>query len=192
MLCATPLELFYSGMLQEAVTAATDEVRQRPTDGQARGFLCELLCFAGELERADRQLEALAHQDASSAVGIALFRQVIRAEQARQHLYTEGRLPELLGPPCPRLRLHLEALLLLKEGRTAEAAVLLTRAEQQRPALTGTCDGRPFEGLRDLDDMTASFFEVLTSNGKHYWIPMESVELVEFRRYRRPRDLLWR
>ena len=33
------------------IAAATDEVRQRPTDLSARGFLCELLCFAGELER---------------------------------------------------------------------------------------------------------------------------------------------
>ena len=40
--------------------------------------------------------------------------------------------------------------------------------------------------------MTASFFEVLTSTGKYFWIPLERVELVEFRPPERPRDLLWR
>ena len=33
---------------------------------------------------------------------------------------------------------------------------------------------------------------VLTSTGKYYWIPMERVELIEFRPPERPRDLLWR
>ncbi|MEI7815483.1 MAG: type VI secretion system accessory protein TagJ, partial [Coriobacteriia bacterium] len=33
---------------------------------------------------------------------------------------------------------------------------------------------------------------VLTSTGKYYWIPLEAVELAEFRPPERPRDLLWR
>jgi type VI secretion system protein ImpE len=40
--------------------------------------------------------------------------------------------------------------------------------------------------------LTSSFFEVLTSTGKYYWIPLERVESVEFRAPARPRDLLWR
>jgi type VI secretion system protein ImpE len=35
-------------------------------------------------------------------------------------------------------------------------------------------------------------FEVLTSNGKYYWIPVDRVESIEFRPPQRPRDLLWR
>src|SRR5439155_1325758 len=63
--------------------------------------------------------------------------------------------------------------------------------EGQRPRVRGTCDGQPFTDLRDLDDLTAPVFEVLTSTGKYYWIPVERVELVEFRPPARPRDLLW-
>ncbi|MFI5025099.1 MAG: type VI secretion system accessory protein TagJ, partial [Alphaproteobacteria bacterium] len=54
------------------------------------------------------------------------------------------------------------------------------------------CNGKPFEDMRDIDDLTSSFFEVLTSTGKYYWIPMARVELVEFFAPERPRDLLWR
>ena len=58
--------------------------------------------------------------------------------------------------------------------------------------MTGTCDDQPFDDLRDLDELTASFFEVLTSTGKYFWIPLERVDTVEFRAWERPRDLLWR
>ena len=70
--------------------------------------------------------------------------------------------------------------------------MLLDDAERLRPKVSGICDGQPFNDLRDIDDLTAPFLEVLTSNGKYYWIPIERVELIEFRAPERPRDLLWR
>jgi type VI secretion system protein ImpE len=166
-------------------------VRNHPTDPNRRGFLAELYCFAGDLEKADKQLDLVGHQNPEAAVGVALFRQLLRAATAREQCFTEGRLPEFLGEPTPDLRLHLEALIRLRDGQTAEAASLLAQAEQQRPPFTGTSDGAAFSDFRDLDDVTSSFFEVLTSTGKYYWIPMQRVESVEFRQPTRPRDLLW-
>ncbi len=186
-------DFYQAGKLQEAVAAALEDVRQHPTDTARRGLLCELLCFANDLERADRQLDALGQQGPAEAMlGVSLFRQLIRAEQARHQFHTEGRLPEFLTEPSPLLRLHLEASIRLREGQAREASALLAQAEVARPHLTGTCNGQPFEDLRDLDDLTASFFEVLTSTGKYYWVPMAQVELIEFRPPARPRDLLWR
>jgi type VI secretion system protein ImpE len=86
----------------------------------------------------------------------------------------------------------LEASIHLRENRAAEAMALLSQAEEQRPAVSGTADGEPFDELRDLDDLTASFFEVLTSTGKYYWIAVEQVEQIEFHPPEQPRDLLWR
>jgi type VI secretion system protein ImpE len=185
-------EQYQAGDLRGAIATATEEVRKHPADTARRGFLTELLCVAGELERADRQLDALGQQDPEAALGVSMFRQLIRAEQARQQFYAEGRVPEFLAEVSPGLRLHLEASIRLREGQAGEAAALLAQAEAQRPHVAGTCGGRPFDDLRDLDDLTASFFEVLTSTGKYYWIPVESVELIEFRPPARPRDLLWR
>lgn len=185
-------EHYQAGRLTEAVAAASEEVKRHPTDLDRRGLLGELLCFVGELERADLQLDAMGHQDPQLAVGVSLFRQLIRAAQARAQFYAEGRLPEFLDRPCPRLQCHLQASIRLREGDVGEAARLLEEAEQQRMPLAGHCDGEAFEDLRDLDDLTASLFEVLTSTGKYYWIPMERVERIEFRPPERPRDLLWR
>jgi type VI secretion system protein ImpE len=185
-------EHYQAGNLREAVAAATAEVKQHPSDTSKRGLLCELLCFAGEFQRADAQLDAIGQQDPQSMLGVAMLRQLIRAEQARQECFGQGRVPEFLDQPPEYIQRHLEAWICLREGKAGEAAELLDEADRQRPRLPGVCDGQPFDDIRDIDDLTASLFEVLTSNGKYYWIPMESVELVEFRPPERPRDLLWR
>jgi type VI secretion system protein ImpE len=184
---------FYdTGDLSQAIQAAIDDVKKAPTDESARGFLCELLCFAGEWEKADRQLETIGHQNAKSAVGVAMFRQLIRAAQARQQFYDAGRVPEFLVEPDDELRLRLQASIALREGKTADATTLLEQAESQRPAVSGECNGQAFEGFRDLDDLAAGYFEVLTSTGKYYWVPVHAVELMEFHAPVRPQDLLWR
>lgn len=185
-------ELYEAGKLKEAIAAQNEEVKKHPEDTGRRGFLCELLCFAGDFERADKHLEVIGKQDSKAMIGVALFRQLVRAEQARQQFYSEGRLPEFLTEPAEHLKLHLEASIRIREGNLAEAAEFLARAEEQRPKLPGTCDEQPFDDLRDLDDLTAPIFEILTSNGKYYWVPAEQVELIEFHPPERPRDLLWR
>jgi type VI secretion system protein ImpE len=185
-------EHYHAGNLTEAIAAATEDVRRHPRDANPRGLLCELLCFAGDFQRADLQLDALVQQDPQLQLGVSMFRQLLRAATARQQCHGEGRLPEFLGLPPPRLQNHLQATICLRDGQPAQAVEKLADAEQQRPQLSGACNGQAFDGFRDVDDLTASFFEVLTSNGKYYWIPMERVERIEFRRPERPRDLLWR
>src|SRR5436305_251651 len=109
-------EHYQAGNLREAITAIGAEVKSHPTDAARRGFLCELLCFAGELERADNQLDVLTNQQPEAAMGMGLYRQLIRAEQARRQFFTEGRVPEFLDQPSPWLRLQLEASILVRGG----------------------------------------------------------------------------
>lgn len=185
-------ELYEAGQLDEAIAAAAAEVRRAPTNTAARNLLCELLCFAGQWERADKQAEAISLDDPRAAMAVTLLRHLIRAETARHDFYEHGRLPDFLEAPSPRLRLHLEASVALREGNGSEAARLLRQAEELRPALRGICNGKPFQDLRDLNDLTASFFEVLTGTGKYYWIPFETVESMEFQPPKQLHDLLWR
>lgn len=188
----TPSELFQAGNLDEAVAAALAAVKKSPTDTTARYLLCEFLCFAGDLERADKQLDTIMQQSPETAMRVTMLRQLIRAETARQQFYRQGRLPEFLAEASPVTRLHLDASIALREGHAAEGAKLLEQAEQQRVHVAGDCDGEGFEDMRDMDDMTASFFEVLTSTGKYYWVPMEKTEMIEFHAPERPVDLIWR
>jgi len=185
-------ELFASGDLGGAIAAVTAKVKKQPTDQNSRGLLAELLCISGELERADKLLDALGNQDVELAPALALWRQVLRAEIARHDFYRQGRMPEFLGKPTPAMEKSLEASVYLRDGDAAGAAALLAEAESLRPALRGQCDGESFDDLRDLDDLCATHLEVLTTTGVYYWIPTERVTSIEFSTPERPRDLIWR
>jgi type VI secretion system protein ImpE len=188
----TPTDLYKAGKLAEATAAAIEQVRSNPADRGKRTFLAELFVFGGDLERADKQLDVLASPDAADLIAITLFRQLLRAETARREVFAQGRMPEFLTQPGEHVKLHLEAAIRMREQKPAEAMELLAKAEAARPTVSGTCDGTPFDDFRDLDDLTAPVFEVLTANGNYYWVPVETVELVEFHKPERARDLYWR
>ncbi len=185
-------DLFRAGKIDEAIDAMNAEVRAHPSDPDRRAFLADLLCTVGNFERADIQLDAIAKVVPGSVPTVALVRQLIRAEQWRQQCFREGRVPEFLSLPGEPLQASLRALVALREGDVGTAAELLSAVEEQRRPLAGICNGAPFDDIRDVDDLSSSFFEVLTSTGKYYWIPMEHVIRVELRPLERARDLIWR
>jgi type VI secretion system protein ImpE len=185
-------DLYRAGKLGEAVAQQTEEVKKNPTDLGRRCFLAELLCLSGNLDRADAQLETISKMQQPPSPAIGLMRQLVRAEKTRQEVHFDGRAPEILVPLPPYAGLSLEAATALRAGDVASAARLAMEAEEQRPHLHGTCDGEPFDDFRDLDDLTAGFFEVLTSTGKYFWVPFESVISVEPDAPATPLDLLWR
>lgn len=187
------LDQFNRGYLEAAVAESIAEVKANPASVDHRVLLADLCCFSGDYERADKQLEAVTKLAPGAVAVASLIRQLIRAEQWRQQFYTEGRVPEFLAKPDERAQLQLRASIALREGNPAEAAEALGQAEELRPTLScRTDDGEEHEDLRDCDDRVAGMFEVFTSTGKYFWIPMETVRELEPRPIERPRDLLWR
>ncbi|MFB3813501.1 MAG: type VI secretion system accessory protein TagJ [Terriglobales bacterium] len=85
----TAIELFRAGKLTDAVKTLTEEVRNHPTDVQKRTFLFELLCFAGEMERAEKQLDVLAQSGKQSELGALLYRAALHAERERRQFFTD-------------------------------------------------------------------------------------------------------
>jgi type VI secretion system protein ImpE len=188
----TASALFRAGRLDEAVAAAQAVLRKAPTDLNARVLLGELLAFTGNLERADVVLDAASAIDPTTAMVVAEFRQLIRADMARRQLFRDGRVPEFLADPTETQRLQLAALVALRAGDLAEASRQAEAAEAVRPRAPGKQGDTVFDDLRDADDLLAGSFEVLTTTGKYFWIPTERVQTLEFHPPKRPRDLLWR
>lgn len=184
--------LFKSGNLAGAVEAANAAVRKAPADLGARVVLAEMLIFAGNLERADVILDAAATAEPDALVVVAEFRQLLRADMARRQLRRDGRVPEFLGEPTETQKHMLAALVALRAGDAAEAARHAAEAEAVRPRVAGVAGDQAFDDFRDVDDLCAGSFEVLTSTGKYFWIPTERVSTMEFHPPKRPRDLLWR
>lgn len=183
-------ELFDAGRLAEAVEELLREVKANPSDIQRRTFLFELSCFAGDWGRAERQLDAVAAQNAQAETGAQVYRNCIRAERERRRLFAEGVAPHFLSEPPAYVDLHLDAINRLREGRPEEARRTLDRAEEERPALAGTADGRPFTDLRDYDDFFGPVLELFVQD-KYTWLPFEQIVRVEFDPPRSLRDLLW-
>ena len=103
-------------------------VRAKPGDVDKRAPWPSC-CVLSTWERADKMLDLIGTQDPQAALGLSLFRQQIRAEMARREFFADGRVPEFLGDPPDHLKLHLEALIALKDGDVATAAKLLADAE---------------------------------------------------------------
>lgn len=187
---ATAKELFRSGELAAAITQLISEVKARPTDTSARIFLFELLCFAGELDRAEKQLDVIATQGAQTELGVMAYRNCLNAERERRKLWAEGGEPHFMADPPAYVDLHLGAIHKAREGKFAEARELLDRAEDQRPAMPGDADGTGFYDLRDADDFVAPVLEVAIKE-RYAWIPFEQVRRLQIGKPEQLRDLLF-
>jgi type VI secretion system protein ImpE len=91
----TPLALYREGKLREAIKALGEELRSNPLDAKRRTFLFELLVFAGEWDRAEKQLDLLAGTNAGAAAGTLLYRSALHAERTRQAMFLNHETPPL-------------------------------------------------------------------------------------------------
>jgi type VI secretion system protein ImpE len=89
----TPLALYREGKLREAIKALGVELRSNPLDARRRTFLFELLLFAGEYDRAEKQLDILAGANAEAAAGTLLYRSALHAERIRQGMFANHETP---------------------------------------------------------------------------------------------------
>src|SRR5438309_2379729 len=86
-------QLFEAGKLNEAIAALGAELRDHPGDAQRRTFLFELLCFAGNYDRAEKQLDVLASAGPQAGMAGLLYRTAIHAERERAQMFRTGTLP---------------------------------------------------------------------------------------------------
>lgn len=188
---ATPAKALYeAGELGAAIAALTREVKANPGAVAPRVFLFELLCFAGEWERADRQLDVIGHQSAGAELGVQVYRNCIKAELDRRRLMTDGLQPHFLNEPPAYVDLHLEAINQLRMGRTQAARETLDQAEEARPACAGLINDQLFQDFRDYDDMTGPVLELIVQD-KYTWLPFEQIKRLEIDAPKQLRDLIW-
>lgn len=86
-------DLFQAGQLDEAVQALGVELRSNPADIRRRTFLFELLCFAGQYDRAEKQLDILADAGKEAAMGTLVYRSALYAERLRSEMFEKETFP---------------------------------------------------------------------------------------------------
>lgn len=108
-----PKELFKAGKVREAIEVLTAHLRDHPSDTMQRTFLFELLCFAGEFTRAEKQLAVLASGSADKETGAIVYYAALHAERTRHELFEKQSFPsdspaspagELNGKPFTEIR----------------------------------------------------------------------------------------
>jgi type VI secretion system protein ImpE len=154
-------QLFQAGRLKEALQALSAEVRNHPEDTKRRTFLFELLCFSGEYDRAEKQLDMLAEAGPNSEAGALLYRSALHAERIREDLFQRREYPKPSGGPSPGAE-----------------------------SVTGTLNGKPFQSITDGDARIGPRLEVF-AGGNYLWINFEHLASIEIQPPRRLRDLLW-
>lgn len=91
-------QLYADGQLTAAIEALGVELRHHPDDTQRRVFLFELLAFAGQYDRARKQLDVLATKGTQAEAGTLLYRAAIEAERVREHMFDTGDYPVSPAP----------------------------------------------------------------------------------------------
>ena len=95
---ATAGDAFRAGDIPAAVAAATAGVKAAPTDPGARWLLAEMLLFDGNLERADKVLEAAALREPSWPLRAAAELGLDWRQAPYPLPYTRGAWDDVLTP----------------------------------------------------------------------------------------------
>jgi type VI secretion system protein ImpE len=187
----TASELFQAGQLQAAIDAQVQKVKAHPADQAARFFLFELLLFAGDLDRARKQLDALRYDKPENTAAVEAYRNALASEQARRDVLAGKARPRFIKDAPPHAELRLQALAAYGAADTALGNALLERANAEAPAVRGALNGQPVEGLRDADELFGTILEVF-AGGQYVWAPLEQVESISMNPPAQPRDILLR
>jgi len=86
-------QLYKEGRLAEAIASASALLRDDPANERLRTFLVELLCFAGDYERADKHLELLGGKTRDRQMGAFHLRAALQTAITREEMFEKNELP---------------------------------------------------------------------------------------------------
>lgn len=101
MASAKARALYERGDLDQAIQVLNAEVRDHPLDASRRTFLFELLAFAGQWDRAEKQLDVLARDGQEAEMGSLLYRSALHADRERDDMFRSGAYPQGEAGPSP-------------------------------------------------------------------------------------------
>ncbi len=186
----TAEEHIQNGNLAEARAELQSGIRENPSNPAYRVFLFQLLCVAGDWERALTQLNVAADLDSSALLMAQAYRELLNCEVYRSEVFSGKRAPLMFGEPKQWIAPLVQALSVSANGDGASARKLVELAFEQADVRPGDLDGVPFEWIADADMRLGPVFEAMI-DGKYYWIPMESVRRLSLSEPADLRDLVW-
>jgi type VI secretion system protein ImpE len=184
-------ELFQLGHLSEAVAELTKEVKAQPSDPHLRSFLFELLCFQGDYDRAAKQLNAIPTLTGKmeTELGAAVYNNLLQGERRRRDFFHGSGLPKFLRTPPGYIERYVLMIHRISQS-SAQAAALLSEAEEATPVFSGRVCDKEFTSFRDGDDRLAPILEIF-QGADYLWLPIEQIKRLELSPPKSLRDLIW-
>ncbi len=178
------------GNLAEAIAEGIAAVKADPLNADLRYQLFAVLCFAGDLHRARKQLGALDVGDPELARVQGVYINLLASEQERLAVFHHGAEPLLPPDPPLHLQLRLQALKAAHQGEHSQADDVLATAIEQQPELSGSLNGEALSAVRDMDDLLGSQLEVF-AGGRYLWLPFERITELKIAPPGHLLDLMW-
>ena len=178
------------GDLDGALSELQAEVRKDPSNAKHRIFLFQLLCVAGQWDRANTQLKVVGELDAGALAMVQTYREALRCAVLREQVFSGKRTPMVFGEPAPWLGLLLEALRLTADGEHEKSQTVREQAFDGAPATSGEVDDKPFEWIADADPRLGPTLEAII-NGRYYWVPFERIARIDVEEPADLRDRVW-
>jgi type VI secretion system protein ImpE len=182
-------ELLRGGDIDGARAALVENVRAKPADERARMFLFQLLCVAGEWEKARNQLNTLAKLSAEAQMLAVAYGQAIDAELTRARVFSGQEKPVQLVESAWAEDLA-QAIHHFARGETEQGEEARERAFSAAPDTPGTLDDTRFEWIADADSRFGPSIEAIIS-GKYGIVPFDVIERIESAGAKDLRDTVW-
>lgn len=162
------------GRLTDAIALQEAAVGAAPGDPAARRLLVDLLAFAGRLDDAEPQLDALRSDEPDWAEAERNLRRLFRAERRRCDSREPRIRPEPAAKHASRRWLAIKAI---RNAKPDDAIRCIDAADAVSPEIRGFINGQEFVGLRDADDRFGSVLEAFLG-GEYFWFAWESLRKV--------------
>jgi type VI secretion system protein ImpE len=148
-------DLYRAGKLDDAIRSLNEALRGDPTNTRLRTFLFELLCFAGDLDRAEKQLDVLSRSGKEAEMGALVYRSALHGERLRRSVFApDGIAPSTAAPHAVKGTLNGKPFASLEDADPRVGARLEIFAAGQYTWLplqqVATVSMAPPKRLRDL------------------------------------------
>jgi type VI secretion system protein ImpE len=179
-----------NGDLDAALKTLQEQIRHNPSDAKLRVFLFQLLCVAGDWDRALNQLNVASELDAGTLAMAQMYREALQCERLRADVFAGKRSPVIFGEPADWMALLIESLLVRGTERSGESNSLRERAFEAAPQTAGSIDGQRFEWIADADMRLGPVCEAII-NGRYYWVPFDRLSKIDLDAPADLRDVVW-
>ena len=183
-------ELVAQGRLDAAIASLGEDARTRPRDPAVRLALLATLGFAGDWERAAKQLDVLQWLGLPRGLDLGRIRTLLAAEQQRSRVFEGGPPPRTLDRPGEVVMGTLHACRRLTDGDPGGAADALASLDEGRMPIRGTISGEVFEDIVEADDLLRHVVELFTVDG-YTWVAWESIQYLAVSPRADLLDVLW-